>query len=640
MGDSRISVTILLDVETPHKTVVSMPADSPLSELVAHVKDELKLLGTTGMCSTHQASIHTQHTDCEGDSDTRFTCTFGPDNDNDNDNVSNLLAMYDCTLHPPKDVTSQVIQYDQPMGPNSITLQSLQWFPSAKLFIILRGDEGAMKKILESDIYVHEDFQYNLPTSLNVNDKNDNDNDALAPNTKNSRLIGGQKLLPSEMFQAVENRFDDETMMNADIDDVKKPRKIQKKRRTEKERWALLDDRLKKLDEKTNSNSNSNSSNRKKSAKVSAQVKKMLIKSRAEGDKKTIRQEDRFYLETIVMYANHNPDDDSGDDESSSSSLTSSYRFFSRSSNVGKIISSVTRGLSLGKNQLVEVLVKTIDTGLGMDTDADAAMGIINMDKKDSGDFCYRRLPNTMMIYDAESRSYLSNFDRVIIRIYDSHADGSENTTTTTTTTTCTPLIGSSSTTTTLLSEEKDIPRSCMDQDDEIMTDDTDQAGTRIDSHPNSHVEREIYEKIHRAIEEMDSKDNKTNKKKKKKTAATEKVRQILLKGKAKGDKKIPVKDRFYLEVISITLSFESQSTNVFLSKYDSMRAVSMSVSHVDAFEILKSQTNNDDDDDDSKNFTKIQDDLRIKDAEDRGIIQQFDRIIVREITNTSSKES
>eukprot|EP00553_Chaetoceros_curvisetus_P001400 CAMPEP_0204624424 /NCGR_PEP_ID=MMETSP0717-20131115/10182_1 /ASSEMBLY_ACC=CAM_ASM_000666 /TAXON_ID=230516 /ORGANISM="Chaetoceros curvisetus" /LENGTH=151 /DNA_ID=CAMNT_0051639811 /DNA_START=29 /DNA_END=481 /DNA_ORIENTATION=+ len=151
------------------------------------------------------------------------------------------------------------------------------------------------------------------------------------------------------------------------------------------------------------------------------------------------------------------------------------------------------------------------------------------------------------------------------------------------------------------------------------MTDDTDQAGTRIDSHPNSHLEREIYEKIHRAIEEMDSKDNKTSKKKKK-TAASEKVRQILLKGKAKGDKKIPVKDRFYLEVVSITLSFESQSTNVFLSKYDSMRAISMSVSNLDAFEILRSRTKNDDDDDESKSFTRIQDDLRIKDAEDRGI--------------------
>ncbi len=119
----------------------------------------------------------------------------------------------------------------------------------------------------------------------------------------------------------------------------------------------------------------------------------MLIKSRAEGDKK-IRMEDRFYLETVVM-------DDSNDNDSVDqfSEQDSTHRFYGRSNNIGRIVSSATKNLNLGSDRMAELLV-------------------IDKNGEDGACCSFRRLPNTTPIYEVERGGQLNSFDRVVIRIH------------------------------------------------------------------------------------------------------------------------------------------------------------------------------------------------------------------------------
>jgi hypothetical protein len=69
---------------------------------------------------------------------------------------------------------------------------------------------------------------------------------------------------------------------------------------------------------------------------ITSQVRKMLIKSRLVGDNENLRQEDRFFLEVIMI----TQCDDSLEKNSSTSVAESMYCFFSQMDTVGKVASS------------------------------------------------------------------------------------------------------------------------------------------------------------------------------------------------------------------------------------------------------------------------------------------------------------
>jgi hypothetical protein len=132
-----------------------------------------------------------------------------------------------------------------------------------------------------------------------------------------------------------------------------------------------------------------------------------------------------------------------------------------------------------------------------------------------------RRLPTTMHLYVAKSKYVMKDFDQVIVRIYD------------TTESTATETI------------------------DVIKSDQKKDISTCSDKVSNGSVNKE--QEILKAIHDLDS-----NAKPK---AVSMKVHQLLVKGKAKGDKKIRVNDRFYFEKISIVrdLKLEAKSEFVFV---------------------------------------------------------------------------
>ena len=422
MGVSRIHVTNLTGEsnESFQQFIFEVQSDSTLRELM----DSMKL-----------STTHFQTTD-----------------------NSDPLVLYDCTLYPPKDFTEKVQEYSETAGPKSITIEALGWFPSAKLVIFPKNDEDA-REYLNSTIHTDEDFEYNIPSSHSLRYK-----------------TTGVKPKPSEIFQAVENRLiaHEENGRYFAVQDGSNVKK-----RTEEERRAKINERVKRLE------------CIKKHDKVSNQVKKMLIKSSAIGDKK-IRVEDRFYLE-IVLVDERYP---------STEHDKSEYCFFSLSKTIGHVIASQTNGLDIARNHMAELLIVL----------EDATSGTV-----------LRRLPTTMHLYAAKSKCIMKEFDQVIVRIYD---------TTESTATKTIDIIKSD--------QKKDI-NNCSDK----MSD------------GSMNKEQEILKAIH----DLDS-----NAKPK---AVSMKVHQLLVKGKAKGDKKIRANDRFYFEKISIVrdLKLEAKSEFVFVDR-------------------------------------------------------------------------
>lgn len=146
------------------------------------------------------------------------------------------------------------------------------------------------------------------------------------------------------------------------------------------------DTKKKKSVRSAKSSSATDKAKNKKPKKVSKQVQNMLMKSRSTGDKK-LKLEERVYIEVLV-FQDH-------DKDNSSKRMESIYKYFSRSSNIGKAISTVTGPAS--KNSTAEFLIS-----INQDTDSPLWM----------------RLPSNMCFSEALQKNYLKEFDRVVVRVF------------------------------------------------------------------------------------------------------------------------------------------------------------------------------------------------------------------------------
>ena len=152
-------------------------------------------------------------------------------------------------------------------------------------------------------------------------------------------------------------------------------------------------------------NTGTNHQKQEKQDHFNQMVQRMLVKSRAEcGDRKQIREEDRFYVELVTVHdvvkatdatANDKYDDDANPVESN-------YRFFSKMTTVGRLADVASTINSKNENVNVEVLVR-----------------LSFADDDDDDDERYFRLPNTMTLYEANERDFVKPFDRLIVRSYD-----------------------------------------------------------------------------------------------------------------------------------------------------------------------------------------------------------------------------
>ena len=274
---------------------------------------------------------------------------------------------------------------------------------------------------------------------------------------------------------------------------------------------------------------------------MSAQVKRMLIKSRAVGTK-SLREEDRFYLEVVYVddYRAKGGDDNingGDDDDDDNRSDVPSYRYFSRVATAGQV-ASTSASRPVGGDEtttLVELLVKLPARGLG---------------GGERGDYYYRRLPNLMPLHQAEEMGFLNQFDRVVVRAYGVNDDA-----------TCSISVDNvakmpkcperteeaSSTNDNDGARGSDVGEEAAKGDDAM----DDEEGSSTQADPT------LSERISRAIEEAEAAASSSAKgktgKKKKQSATSDKVRQMLIKSKGTGDKKsIRDVDRFYLEVVIV----------------------------------------------------------------------------------------
>jgi hypothetical protein len=235
-----------------------------------------------------------------------------------------------------------------------------------------------------------------------------------------------------------------------------------------------------------------------KKSSTSLQVRKMLIKSRCTG-LKTLQQEDRVHLHVVV---------DNGE------STTEDYRYFSTQDTVAKIVSNMSP-----PGAASELLVKL--------------NGI------------YKRLPVAMRLYEAIADTYIQDVDSIFIRVYSRDEDEP----------TASVFEQNDSS-----GDPDDVPievyddsnndkvelkicKDSMESNDSARSDRLTPLLTAI-SPANLALLHSTLAKYH-----TDQCDNK-----RKPSATSTKVEKMLMKGKAKGDKKRTpkVEDRFFVHVVIV----------------------------------------------------------------------------------------
>jgi len=332
-------------------------------------------------------------------------------NKTDDKKEEEWVCLWDCTSHPPRDITDwPTVKYKESHGMHSKTLYDAGWFPSGTLRACKKSEGPPM-----ASLAAHDDVQYKLPTTAAKAAA------AEASNTDTVQLTGAVQLketgtatkvppLPSQVLDSVTKRFDkDKESMTEQEQHALRRQNKQSKRQKEQDRCKKLEARIRKLEE------TSASSNKKKKGKpVTEQVRRMLIKSRATGAK-SLKQQDRVYFHVVVLVEPaEDAMDDNAEDDGSKNNTTEEFRYFSIQDTIARGILSTFRNKQPSKEWESEVLVRRPVT------DGSSEEGAIMV---------YRRLPNTMRVYEAIAQNFLEQgVNKIIVRWYNP-ARGDEATT-------------------------------------------------------------------------------------------------------------------------------------------------------------------------------------------------------------------
>ncbi|GMH95684.1 hypothetical protein TrVE_jg5776 [Triparma verrucosa] len=261
-------------------------------------------------------------------------------------------TLYDLTLSPPKPVTLTE-ETDGDVGENSVTLYSLGWFPKCILKAVPLGSEvpvSGWDGVWKPESETSETSETNA-----------------AQTTKRPKV--------QEIFKAVEERFTASERLPPSSAGASSsqlppppPPSLQIKK-SKAERNAALDARIQLLDEKT-------AGKKGKKKKIADKVKQMLIKSRAEGEKR-LRAEDRFYVEVMFL-------------DKSDGGVTN-YFFFSRLWSVGRVCDFV-------------------DGKVGGKLESDRIEFLIKVNEE------FKKIGNIKYLNDLERDGKVKQFERVFVR--------------------------------------------------------------------------------------------------------------------------------------------------------------------------------------------------------------------------------
>ncbi|OEU10118.1 hypothetical protein FRACYDRAFT_247732 [Fragilariopsis cylindrus CCMP1102] len=577
---------------------------------------------------------------------------------NDDDGCSRkLFTLWDCTYHPPKDITSWP-KYDFPdfQGMKSKTLHTAGMFPSGTWIVV---PKGITPNKLLSDNNAYVDMQYN---NVNTNNKNIGSSD------------GSEKAM--KVMESVINRFQPENkeefkkkLSESDIIALRR-NNLQHRKRRERERVTKLDRKIEILKEQSSSSSSEScsSSKKKKTKKVSDQVLRMLVKSRATGEK-SLKQQDRIYFQCLVFLDDDNENDNDNDNDNETTSMTNNnninnnnnnnsiggvdtapsttkesilskeYRYFSPQDTFAKIANSFPNH----NGYLSEVLCRR-QPAAGDRLVADEASSLLT----------HRCFPVSMRIYEAISQGYLSDNDTkigtLIIRWYrnrdnatpsiienkfddDEMIDTDESNNNyigTTTSTLSDEQIMTDATT--ITTPETKIPMQVDEETKSVAINDT-----------SAFFEDTQISNIIQKLDDLNRKGKKATTKNPLSAVAI-KLRQM----KSKGNKKIKIEDRIFLNVVIITFENTEEdyamaiSEDIFMSKSEPIERILRYISTTTEKNSTTTTTRNVEDwiflvpqqnDSSSQHYREITTtSICIQEAEEflYGKVSPFDRLIIR----------
>ena len=636
MGDCRIRIVIA-------KSLLRVPPEYPLTNCDVDASSERITSNKLSVSFVRMYSADTTIREVVDGNHALRNLFFGEDSSlplsssegmNKEAKTVSQFTLWDCTLSPPKDITSYPRQeYPDLQGLKSKTLHAAGFFPSGTWVATPTGMTPNELSGNDGDMYV--DVQYN-----SIHGNRDDDTHAIEgkeihkrveykKNIFRGRENGSNKSstpLPSQIMEAVSNRFDAEDREEklkrietsessvADLRLENRQRRVQK----ERDRITKLERRIAMLEEQSQ-----NKGIKKK--KTSDQVLRMLVKSRATGDK-NLKEQDRFYFQCLVLI-DINPDSDNKIDEHSDRKTTQyhaipskEYRYFSPQDTFAKIVNSFSNG-QVGKNMglFSEVLFKRPGK---------------QIDEPRTESSKYYRFPMTMRVYEAESHGHLTlsesitNYyeDTLIIRWYEHREDS-------------TPLI-QYRTIDDVDNSTKSTKKETSDQIEShtamLASAITNTNSTSMATNSTATFEDSQLFDLIREIDLAGKKGTKKAISSKKASAAAVKVRQMKMKSKAKGNKKLKIEDRVFLEVVSIPqISKKPICEYIFLSRKDPIERILQFVGPS-----ASSPTRSRENVAEMWDFLVPQEDARyrpiaatsilIQDAEEQGIIKSFDRIILR----------
>ena len=443
------------------------------------------------------------------------------------------VSLWDCTTHPPKDITDWPLQkYSDIQGLQSKTLFDAGWFPSGTLRVSLKTEGAPMAAVSSLQ---NDEAQFNLRSKVSV------DASSGGGATPSVQLVGtnttAAPLLPSQLLQSVTQRFEDDDIIMADAQPDAALKAIQERRHNQQARAAREQERFQKLE----AHIQRLDSSTKKNKTVSDQVRRMLIKSRATGAK-TLKQQDRVYFHIVMDHGDttgttsETMDAPAATTTAAADSAKEAFCYFSRQDTMGRgILSNFTdpQGSSSGNTtRQSELLVRQTASKEGVDT------------------IIYRRLPNVMRVYEAIELQYLEpEVNKVVLRWYN---PSSEEPTTS---------VGEDKETRNDLDISKNGAQeqaSAINQPDNSTTTDkaatTSTAGEEVTAAAQPSGDESTIEDptLAALLRQHDEEEQKKSKKKSSKSSTSAKVRQMLMKSKAKGDaKRLQMEERFFFELIT-----------------------------------------------------------------------------------------
>jgi hypothetical protein len=505
--------------------------------------------------------------------------------------VGNIaIKIWDCTLHPPKDISHwPLTAYPDVTGPRSKTLHDAGIFPSGLLLVLPKDVHP--NNFCRAD---YDDVQYSNKESVGTNTMASDTpearvllKDSINPEGHESDLTS--RPLPSQVFKSVVSRFeadrDDDTTMDEERAKKQRRQNLEQHRQIQQMRPQKLNARIEKV-EKAESGKNK---------AVSEQVRRMLVKSRATGEKR-LKMQDRIYFQCII---------DKGGDEhgEEATGMEKDYRYFSYQDTAAKIASSFQPPAS---GVIAQVLVRRP-----------------SQQHNGVSDFVYRRIPVAMRIYEAVSKGFLSDqeVETLVIR-WSNQGEA------------LFPSVDEE--------EEPCTPQQCVPGGDGMQIDENGDAakaagghehGEDLDLVPTDKPERDggvVDDSLTRAIRAMDEASAKGGKPKRA-SAASSTVRNMQIKSKANGDKKrIPkMENRFFLEIVLVTASGIAKSTYQFLAKTDPIERILQNVASSTPpadWDFYVPATS----DEDGSSYVPVDASVTVEQAESEGILKLFDRLILR----------